>query len=72
MGIQVAIAGGGKYRDIVREAQERMKIANVKCVDAEGLKLEEDNQHLTTEAQVRLGQILADTYIQHFAPQPSS
>ncbi|KAJ8559803.1 hypothetical protein K7X08_003861 [Anisodus acutangulus] len=38
-------------------------------LDAMGLQLKEDNLHLTTEAQVKLGQMLADAYLAHFAPQ---
>ncbi|KAM7265865.1 hypothetical protein ACFE04_003548 [Oxalis oulophora] len=68
--IQVAIASGdAPYIDIVREAQLELGITlpNVVCVDAKGLQLKEDNLHLTTEAQVKLGNILADAYFQHFA-----
>ncbi|CAK9136466.1 unnamed protein product [Ilex paraguariensis] len=68
--IQVAIASAGdaKYMEKVREAQKAIDLQNVVCVDAKGLQLKEDNLHLTTEAQVQLGHILADAYISHFAP----
>ncbi|XP_020572195.1 probable carbohydrate esterase At4g34215 [Phalaenopsis equestris] len=66
--IQVALASGeGKYVDIVRKAQKGMKVRNVLCVDADGLQLEPDNLHLTTGAQVTLGQMLADAYLNHTA-----
>ena len=36
---------------------------NLKYVDAMGLPLANDITHLTTQAQVRLGKMLADAYI---------
>ncbi|XP_023553837.1 probable carbohydrate esterase At4g34215 [Cucurbita pepo subsp. pepo] len=66
--IQVALASGVKYIEKVREAQLGMRVENVVCVDAKGLELQEDNLHLTTQAQVILGQMLADAYLTHFAP----
>ncbi|XP_038888271.1 probable carbohydrate esterase At4g34215 [Benincasa hispida] len=65
--IQVALASGFKYIEKVREAQLGMKVENLVCVDAKGLELQEDNLHLTTNAQVILGQMLADAYLTHFA-----
>ncbi|GAB4838773.1 hypothetical protein Ancab_028315 [Ancistrocladus abbreviatus] len=72
--IQVAIASGDeKYMEIVREAQLRIKLPNVACVDAKGLPLKGDNLHLTTKAQVKLGQMLADAYLNNFdSSKPSS
>ncbi|XP_057545998.1 probable carbohydrate esterase At4g34215 [Amaranthus tricolor] len=65
--IQVALASGDeKYIEKVREAQLGIKLPNVVCVDAKGLKLNDDNLHLSTEAQVQLGQMLADAYLSHF------
>ncbi|KAF6176206.1 hypothetical protein GIB67_023497 [Kingdonia uniflora] len=65
--IQVAIASGDKpYMETVREAQMGINIPNVVCVDAKGLPLKEDNLHLTTEAQVQLGKMLADAYLKNF------
>ncbi|KAK7269875.1 hypothetical protein RIF29_22656 [Crotalaria pallida] len=64
--IQVAIASGGEYIEKVREAQKAIDLPNVICVDAKGLQLKEDNLHLTTEAQVLLGQMLAEAYLTHF------
>ncbi|XP_030472598.2 probable carbohydrate esterase At4g34215 [Syzygium oleosum] len=67
--IQVAIASGdGRYMDRVRRAQLEINLPNVVCVDAKGLPLKDDHLHLTTQAQVRLGRMLADAYLQHFAP----
>ncbi|KAF8020156.1 hypothetical protein BT93_G0764 [Corymbia citriodora subsp. variegata] len=66
--IQVAITSGDRYMDIVRRAQLGIKVPNVVCIDAKGLPLKDDHLHLTTHAQVRLGQMLADAYLQHFAP----
>ncbi|KDP47145.1 hypothetical protein JCGZ_22141 [Jatropha curcas] len=67
--VQVAITSGDeKYLEKVREAQLGMKVQNVVCVDAKGLQLKEDNLHLTTQSQVKLGQMLAGAYLQHFAP----
>ncbi|OMO63283.1 hypothetical protein COLO4_32601 [Corchorus olitorius] len=64
--IQVAIVSGDeKYIEKVREAQFGINLPNVLCVDAKGLPLKEDNLHLTTEAQVKLGQILADAFRTH-------
>ncbi|KAE8680006.1 putative carbohydrate esterase [Hibiscus syriacus] len=63
--IQVAIASGDeRYREKVRAAQLGMNLPNVTCVDAKGLPLKQDNLHLTTEAQVMLGHMLADAFIQ--------
>ncbi|XP_009791528.1 probable carbohydrate esterase At4g34215 [Nicotiana sylvestris] len=66
--IQVAIASGeGKYTEKIRQAQKRIDLPNVVCIDAMGLQLKEDNLHLTSEAQVKLGQMFADAYLTHFA-----
>lgn len=63
----MALASGDeRYIEIVREAQKGIDLPNVVCVDAKGLKLKEDNLHLTTESQVQLGQMLADAYLSHF------
>jgi hypothetical protein len=50
----------------VREGQKGINIPNVICVDAKGLQLKEDNLHLNTEAQIKLGHMLADAYLTHF------
>ncbi|KMT01142.1 hypothetical protein BVRB_9g223940 [Beta vulgaris subsp. vulgaris] len=70
--IQVALASGDeKYIEKVREVQLGMKLPHVVCVDAKGLKLNDDNLHLSTEAQIQLGQLLADAYLCHFHPASS-
>ncbi|PUZ75263.1 hypothetical protein GQ55_1G142600 [Panicum hallii var. hallii] len=66
--IQVGIATaqyGGKFLDRVREAQKAvtLSVPNVKYVDAMGLPIASDNTHLTTEAQVQLGNMLAKSYM---------
>ncbi|CAM8994120.1 hypothetical protein QQ045_009434 [Rhodiola kirilowii] len=65
--IQVAITSGDKYVEKIREIQKGMDLENLRCVDAKGLELKEDNLHLTTEAQVKLGGMLAECYLSHFA-----
>ncbi|KAL9231741.1 hypothetical protein vseg_006929 [Gypsophila vaccaria] len=71
--IQVALASGEKkYIDKIREAQLSIKLPNVVCVDAKGLKLNPDNLHLTTEAQVQLGHMLADAYLENFCSSSGS
>ncbi|KAF9603465.1 hypothetical protein IFM89_036268 [Coptis chinensis] len=70
--IQVAIASGDEaYIDKVREVQLGMEVENVVCVDAKGLELKYDHMHLTTEAQVKLGKMLADAYLKNFPSSPS-
>ncbi|WOL04298.1 hypothetical protein Cni_G13019 [Canna indica] len=64
--IQVALASGeGKFTKLVRQAQKTIKLPNVAFVDAKGLPLEADHLHLTTQAQVHLGRMLADSYLHH-------
>ncbi|CAN6251301.1 unnamed protein product [Urochloa humidicola] len=67
--IQVGIATaqyGGKFLGRVREAQKAVTLAlpNVKYVDAMGLPIASDKTHLTTEAQVQLGEMLAKSYLE--------
>ncbi|KAI4387655.1 hypothetical protein MLD38_000072 [Melastoma candidum] len=65
--IQVAIASGDeKHIEKVREAQLGIQIPGVVCVDAKGLPLMADHIHLTTDAQVRLGHMLAAAYLDNF------
>ncbi|GER36264.1 hypothetical protein STAS_12594 [Striga asiatica] len=69
--IQVALASGeGPYVDVVRKAQTEIRLPNVRCVDAKGLKLEADGLHLSTPAQVDLGRIMADAFLKISAPLP--
>ncbi|KAJ1269844.1 hypothetical protein BS78_06G009000 [Paspalum vaginatum] len=61
--IQVGLASGeGNYTDIVREAQKNIELPNVVLVDAMGLPLRDDQLHLSTEAQLRLGVESNDKY----------
>ncbi|KAK3007695.1 hypothetical protein RJ639_013304 [Escallonia herrerae] len=63
--IQVSLASGdGPYVEIVRTAQLGLDLPNVRCIDAKGLQLQPDGLHLSTPAQVRLGEMLADTFLQ--------
>jgi len=65
--IQVALASGDKRNiEKVRSAQFSVNLPNVVTVDAMGLALNEDNLHLTTESQVKLGNMLAEAYIKNF------
>ncbi|THU46056.1 hypothetical protein C4D60_Mb09t00940 [Musa balbisiana] len=64
---QVAIASGDKhYIEKIREAQLGISMPDVLNVDAMGLPLNEDCLHLTTEAQVLLGNMLAEAYAEHY------
>ena len=61
---QVALASGeGKYVEIVRAAQLGITSGSVKCVDAKGLRLEDDQLHLTTMSQLHLGLIFARAFL---------
>lgn len=63
--IQVALASGeGPYIETVREAQHGIKLPNVMTVDAKGLQLQPDGLHLSTQAQVHVGQMLAHAILQ--------
>ncbi|XP_077231523.1 putative carbohydrate esterase At4g34215 [Tasmannia lanceolata] len=67
--IQVALASGeGPFIDMVREAQLGIKLPNVSVVDAKGLPLKNDHLHLTTEAEVKVGKMLADAFLKQYAP----
>ncbi|KAL3734878.1 hypothetical protein ACJRO7_024109 [Eucalyptus globulus] len=62
---QVAIASGQRnFIHEVRKVQLGLDLPNVRTVDALGLPLKPDQLHLTTPAEVRLGQILADAFLQ--------
>ncbi|CAI9115222.1 OLC1v1016065C2 [Oldenlandia corymbosa var. corymbosa] len=63
--IQVAIISGinTKDIDIVRQAQLKTRLPNVRCVDPKGLPLKDDYLHLTTPSQVKLGQMLAAAFL---------
>ncbi|XP_058727154.1 probable carbohydrate esterase At4g34215 [Vicia villosa] len=62
--IQVALASGeGKFINMVRYGQLNIKLPNVRCVDAKGLRLKSDNLHLTSMSEVYLGIQLAHAYL---------
>ncbi|KAL2346440.1 hypothetical protein Fmac_000440 [Flemingia macrophylla] len=66
--IQVALASGlGPYIEIVRQAQLSIDLLNLRTVDAHGSPLQPDGLHLSTQAQVHLGQKMADAFLQ-FVP----
>lgn len=48
---------------MVRKEQRAVRLPNPKYVDAMGLPIANDITHLTTQAQVRLGKMLANAYI---------
>ncbi|XP_010688553.2 probable carbohydrate esterase At4g34215 [Beta vulgaris subsp. vulgaris] len=71
--IQVAITSGeGRFIEEVRQAQMEVDLLNFETVDAKGLPLEPDNLHLTTPAQVQLGEKLAHTFLQFLPGQVQS
>ncbi|KAI3922412.1 hypothetical protein MKX01_006101 [Papaver californicum] len=68
--IQVALATAEEpYKAIVRKAQLEMDLPNVWTVDANGLPAGPDGIHLSTKAQVRVGQMLAEAYLTRTAHQ---
>ncbi|MFS7983747.1 putative sialate O-acetylesterase domain, SGNH hydrolase superfamily [Helianthus anomalus] len=72
--VHVAITSGqGPYVETVRKAQLGIKLPKVTCVDANGLPMLQDKLHLSTPAQVRLGQMLADAFLmQEHVGSPSN
>lgn len=61
--IQVALASGqGPYIDAVRQAQFGVHLRNLKIIDAKGLPMEPDNLHLSSLAQVQLGDKFAKAF----------
>jgi hypothetical protein len=71
--MQVGLAPGlglGQYTGVVKEAQRGLALPNVRFVDAMGLPLEDDQLHLTTKAQVQLGHMLAQSYLDHGTTKP--
>lgn len=64
---QVALASGNKRNiEKLRNAQFSVNLPNVVTVDPMGMALNEDNLHLATESQVKLGKMLAEAYIMNF------
>lgn len=72
--ITVALASGFDYKEQIRQIQLHVDLPNVKVVDAAGLEilppncLEHNDQrhclHLSSAAQVKLGAMLADAFLQ--------
>ncbi|MCL7034093.1 hypothetical protein MKW94_029995 [Papaver nudicaule] len=61
--IQVALASGqGHFLGTVRKSQLDLNLPNVRCVDAFGVPLSTDYVHLTTQAEVRVGKMLAEAF----------
>lgn len=59
----------GKFVHIVRQAQIDVEVPNAVKVDAKGLPLNPDGIHLTTAAQIRLANMLADAFLSsNFTP----
>ncbi|KAI3684672.1 hypothetical protein L6452_33897 [Arctium lappa] len=68
--IQVALASeSGPYTEMVRKVQLRMKMMNLRTVDAMGLRVQEPERlHLTTPSQVSLGRMLTNAFLQLSLP----
>ncbi|KAH6796859.1 hypothetical protein C2S52_021413 [Perilla frutescens var. hirtella] len=72
--IEVALASGFNFTESIRQIQLHIEVPNVKVVDAAGLEilppncLEHNDQrhclHISTAAQVKLGTMLADAFLQ--------
>ncbi|KAL3530564.1 hypothetical protein ACH5RR_009886 [Cinchona calisaya] len=61
--IQVALASGqGPYVDKVRKAQFKVHLPKVTSIDAKGLPMNPDNLHLSTVAQVQLGEMFTKSF----------
>ena len=67
----MALASGydSTLEEIVRAVQLENDLPNLQTVDAKGLPLERDRLHLSTPAQVQLGKMLADAFLDNF-PKP--
>ncbi|KAK4781243.1 hypothetical protein SAY87_017349 [Trapa incisa] len=64
------VKGDAAYIERVKEAQLRINLPNVMCVDAKGLPLkEEDNLHLPFMQQHYLSLMLADAYLKDFVAE---
>lgn len=60
----MALASGYEYKDVVRKAQLEIDVPNMRTVDALGMEIGGDGLHLTTKAEVELGRMLADTFLE--------
>ena len=67
----MALASGynSALEEIVRAVQLENDLPNLQTADAKGLPLEGDNLHLSTPAQVQLGKMLADAFLNNL-PKP--
>ncbi|OWM80692.1 hypothetical protein CDL15_Pgr006722 [Punica granatum] len=62
--LQIAIAPGKKrFTSLVRSAQFTVEDPNIRTVDTEGMPVEWDHVHLTTQGQIQLGKILASRFL---------
>lgn len=59
---------GNNRTELVRKAQLEtgVELGNVRCVDAKGLEISWDTVHLTTAAQLKLGSMMADAFLDQF------
>lgn len=64
-------SGLGRYTQVVRDAQRGIRLRDVRFVDAMGLPLQDGHLHLSTQAQVQLGRMLAQAYLDHYYGTPS-
>lgn len=63
--VQVIVTSGdGKFVKEIRESQQAINVANLKQVDSQGLPLQGDHVHLTTESAIKVGHMLADAFLQ--------
>ncbi|XP_047975874.1 probable carbohydrate esterase At4g34215 [Salvia hispanica] len=63
--VQVIVTSGdGDFVKEMREIQKTINVPNLKQVDSKGLELQVDNLHLTTESEIKVGQMLANAYLQ--------
>ena len=62
----MALASGynNTLKEIVRAAQLGIDLPDLQTVDAKGLPLEQDHLHLSTAAQVQVGKMLANAFLQ--------
>ncbi|KAL2460284.1 putative carbohydrate esterase [Abeliophyllum distichum] len=57
----------GPLKDVIIKQQKALKMPNVVQVDSDGLELNKDKIHLNTDAEVKMGKLLADAYLNNFA-----
>ncbi|KAF5445055.1 hypothetical protein F2P56_034137 [Juglans regia] len=64
----VIASAEGNYMDAVRNAEMTIRLKNVQTVDAMGSTFIQDQKHLNSESQIRLGQKLAEKFSFLFFP----